>query len=156
MIKIRLIAKQDFDQITQIEYDSFTDPYPKKLFLSLAEFSPDLFLVAISEEAGKTKILGYTIAEVEKARNQLHGHILSIAVSKFHRGQGIGSQLLLHLINLLKSKSCSRVFLEVRISNYSAKAFYKKHGFQEAELRRRYYEDGEDAAVMSLTLEEKL
>ncbi len=156
MIKIRSINKQDFDQITQIEYDSFTDPYPKELFLSLADFSSDLFLVAISEEKGKTQILGYAIAEIEKARNQLNGHILSIAVSKFHRGKGVGSQLLLHLINLLKSRGCRRVFLEVRISNYIAKALYRKHMFREVELRRRYYEDGEDASVMALTLEEEL
>jgi len=152
MIVIRPIKKQDFRQITQIEFESFSDPYPIYLFQYLAENAPDLFLVAIEMEVP----LGYIVAEIDEHAGFNIGHILSLAVQEKQRRKGIGHKLISALLEILKARRCREVVLEVRVSNYSAKIFYQKHKFQIIKRSRKYYEDGEDALVMALNLEEQL
>ncbi|MFX1491247.1 MAG: ribosomal protein S18-alanine N-acetyltransferase [Promethearchaeota archaeon] len=156
MLKIRPIQNHELNQITQIEFESFTDPYPKDLFQFLAKKSPELFLVAVEEGKEEKEILGYAVADIERHVPYLNGHILSIAVGKQYRRRGIGNQLLSELIRLFKSKECNSIVLEVRESNLKAKALYQNLGFIEVKRRSRYYEDGEDAIVMTLDLEDAL
>ncbi len=154
MIRIRPIQKQDFDQLTLIEFESFTDPYSKELFQFMAGTQPDQFLVAIEKKEETVSILGYAVADIDKKMQFQVGHILSIAIGRQFRRRGIGTRLLSKLINVLKSKGCSRVVLEVRVSNDVARSFYQKLGFREVKRSRRFYDDGEDALVMALYLEE--
>ncbi len=78
-------------------------------------------------------------------------HVTSIAVREKLRRQGIGELLLIVLIELAAELKASIVTLEVRASNYSAQQLYAKYGFAEVGLRRGYYTDnGEDAVLMSL------
>ena len=77
-------------------------------------------------------------------------HITSIAVRESHRRRGIGELLLRSAIQLALELGCQQVTLEVRVSNLAPQALYQKYGFQPTGLRRRYYSDnGEDALVMS-------
>ncbi len=154
MIRIRPIQKQDFEQLTQIEFESFTDPYPKELFQFLAGTQPDQFLVAVETKYETESILGYAVADIDKKKQSKIGHILSIAIGKKYRRRGFGSRLLSKLINVLISKGCNGVVLEVRVSNDVAHSFYQKLGFQEVTRSRRFYDDGEDALIMTLNLEE--
>lgn len=154
MIRIRPILKQDFEQLTQIEFESFTDPYPKELFQYLAGTQPDQFLVAIEKKEETETILGYAVADIDRNSQYKVGHILSIAIGKKYRRRGIGTRLLSKLINGLKSKGCNGVVLEVRVSNDVAHAFYQKMGFREVKRSRRFYDNGEDALIMALNLEE--
>ena len=156
MLKIRPIENHEVNQITQIEFESFTDPYPKDLFQYLAKMSPELFLVAVDEDIEEKGILGYAVADIKRHVPYRIGHILSIAVCKQYRRRGIGNQLVSELIHLFKSKGCNSIVLEVRESNLKAKALYQKLGFFEVKRSRRYYEDGEDAIVMTLDLEDAL
>ncbi len=154
MIRIRPFENQDLDQIVDIEFESFSDPYPKELFRYLANISSDPFLVAVDIHKGEEVICGYAIAEIQQYIQYRVGHLLSIAISKQYRRKGIGTQLLSKLIGVLKSKGCNGVVLEVRTSNRLAITLYQKMGFYEVQRRRRYYDDGEDALVMALDLEE--
>lgn len=154
MIRIRPILKQDFEQLTQIEFESFTNPYPKELFQYLAGTQPDQFLVAIEKKEETETILGYAVADIDRNSQYKVGHILSIAIGKKYRRRGIGTRLLSKLINVLKSKGCNGVVLEVRVSNDVAHAFYQKMGFREVKRSRRFYDNGEDALIMALNLEE--
>jgi ribosomal-protein-alanine N-acetyltransferase len=154
MLKIRPIENHDLDQITQIEFDSFTDPYPMDLFQYFAKKSPELFLIAVQENIEEKVILGYAVAEIQQDYSYRTGHILSIAVRKQYRRRGVGNQLLSELICLFKTKGCTSVVLEVRASNLKAKTLYQKLGFYDLKRRRRYYEDGEDAIIMTLNLED--
>ena len=154
MIRIRPIQKQDFEQLTQIEFESFTDPYPMELFQFLARTQPDQFLVIVEKEEETESILGYAVADIDKKIQSKIGHILSIAIGKKYRRRGFGSRLLSKLINVLKSKGCNGVVLEVRVSNDVAHSFYRKLGFREVKRSRRFYDDGEDALIMALNLEE--
>jgi ribosomal-protein-alanine N-acetyltransferase len=152
MITIRTIKNTDFPQITQIEFESFSDPYPLYFFQYLADNVPALFLVAVEDES----LLGYIIGETEQSLGNNVGHLLSLAVRQEKRRQGIGHQLIEALIEILKNRGCRELVLEVRVSNYSAKAFYQKQGFREKRRSSKYYDDGEDAFIMELNLEEPL
>jgi ribosomal-protein-alanine N-acetyltransferase len=155
MIRIRPIQKQDFEQLSQVEFDSFTDPYPKELFRYLASIHPDQFLVAIEKKEESEILLGYAVADIDEYMHQQVGHILSIAIRKKDRRRGIGYRLLSELINVLKAKECSEVLLEVRVSNAVAQALYQKLGFQEVRRSRKFYDNGEDALIMVLDLVEE-
>ena len=78
-------------------------------------------------------------------------HIATIATHPEFRGQGIGRQLLLHVLGSAKEEGAIRAFLEVRESNLIALKMYRDFGFVEDGRRVKYYKDnGEDAILMSL------
>lgn len=77
-------------------------------------------------------------------------HLTSIAVREAHRRQGIGELLLISIIDLSVQIKAEVVTLEVRSSNLGAQALYEKYGFAKVGMRRGYYsEDGEDAIIMT-------
>jgi [ribosomal protein S18]-alanine N-acetyltransferase len=77
-------------------------------------------------------------------------HIITIAVRQSHQRQGIGEQLLISSVDLAIQLHAEVVTLEVRPSNTGARALYNKYGFKEEGLRRRYYSDNnEDAIIMT-------
>jgi len=127
-------------EIYKIELESFSEPYPFHLFTAMANEMPETFLVAIS----RSKVVGYVLTSLsgDSAR------ILSIAVRSDCRREGIGSKLMVGILDLLRRKGIRRVELEVRVSNHVARMFYEVFGFQEVTLVRSYYEDGEDAVKM--------
>ena len=76
-------------------------------------------------------------------------HITTIAVHPDYRGQGVGETLLSALIGISYDIGARMVTLEVRVSNTVAQNLYRKYGFKEAGVRRRYYSDNhEDAYIM--------
>jgi len=77
-------------------------------------------------------------------------HIVTIAVRRSHRHQGLGEWLLVSIIELSRKLRAKYVTLEVRESNRTAQALYEKYGFTRAGTRRKYYSDnGEDALIMT-------
>ncbi|MCD6299635.1 MAG: ribosomal protein S18-alanine N-acetyltransferase [Dehalococcoidales bacterium] len=77
-------------------------------------------------------------------------HIINIAVREDHRRQGIGELLLISIIDLATELNASIVTLEVRTSNTAAQSLYHKYGFSQVGIRRGYYTDNrEDAILMS-------
>ena len=97
-------------------------------------------------ESGKQYITGFTgfwiMAE--------EAHITSIAVREICRRQGIGELLLISVINLAAELNARIITLEVRVSNTAAQSLYYKYGFSQTGLRRNYYvDDREDAVIMS-------
>lgn len=78
-------------------------------------------------------------------------HITNIAVRKDYQRQGIGELLLISIINLAAELKADIVTLEVRVSNLPAQRLYHKYGFVQVGLRRGYYTDNrEDALLMSI------
>jgi len=77
-------------------------------------------------------------------------HIVTIAVRNTHRQHGLGEWLLIAVIELATQLRAKYVTLEVRMSNTVAQTLYDKYGFGRAGVRKRYYSDnGEDALIMS-------
>ena len=77
------------------------------------------------------------------------GDITNIAVTPKYRKHGIASNLLIKLFEVCKTFNCGDITLEVRASNIPAQNLYKKFDFKEEGLRKGYYSDnGEDAIIM--------
>ena len=77
------------------------------------------------------------------------GDITNIAVSSKYRKLGIASNLLIKLFDVCKTFNCEDITLEVRASNIPAQNLYKKFNFKEEGIRKGYYSDnGEDAIIM--------
>jgi ribosomal-protein-alanine N-acetyltransferase len=77
-------------------------------------------------------------------------HITNLAVRSSYRGQGIGELLMIASIDLAKELSASFLTLEVRASNIVAQSLYRKYGFVQMGVRKAYYLDNrEDAIIMS-------
>lgn len=77
-------------------------------------------------------------------------HITTIAAHPDYRGRGVGELMLASLIGIAYNVRARYVTLEVRVSNYVAQNLYRKYGFSQTGVRRRYYSDNhEDAFVMS-------
>lgn len=76
-------------------------------------------------------------------------HITNIAVHPEFRGIGLGNVLMNDLIQIASGENVSAMTLEVRVNNLTAIKLYKKFGFKEAAIRKGYYSDtGEDALIM--------
>ncbi len=77
-------------------------------------------------------------------------HITTIAVDPAYRSEGIGELLLLALLERAQDLGAGEATLECRVSNRVAQALYRKYTFSEAGVRKRYYgDDGEDALIMT-------
>jgi ribosomal-protein-alanine N-acetyltransferase len=77
--------------------------------------------------------------------------LVRIAVAPERRGQGLGRALLEHCQAALAAEGIATLHLEVRASNATAQALYRRCGWREAGLRKGYYKDGEDAVLFSRT-----
>lgn len=79
--------------------------------------------------------------------------LLKISIARSFRGEGLGSLLLKVLAELLIREGCKQLFLEVRSANEEALRLYRRCGFRQEGLRRRYYsEPTDDGVVMKCTL----
>ena len=77
-------------------------------------------------------------------------HITNIAMRESYRRRGVGELLLISIIDLSTELNARFITLEVRVSNTTAQSLYHKYGFNQAGLRRGYYtDDGEDAILMT-------
>lgn len=76
------------------------------------------------------------------------GHITNIAVHPNYRKQKIGSKLVKSLLDYCHSCNCNALTLEVRESNLPAQGLYKKYGFKEEGIRKNYYSDNKENAII--------
>lgn len=95
----------------------------------------------VYEDQGK--IAGYALFHLLGADSEL----LSIAVRKSAQHNGIGSRLLRAGLSRLDLEEKDCCFLEVRENNLKARRFYENHGFTLFGIRKKYYADGENAAL---------
>jgi ribosomal-protein-alanine N-acetyltransferase len=144
MVQIRKFRSDDLKEILEIERNSFSEPWNPQVFMALNDKPNSFFLVAQNGE----DILGYAISINDNLCRV--GYIMNLAVKKGYRRRGIGSKLL-YLILEDYRKRLSKVFLEVRPSNLVAIRLYSKFGFKVNRLIKKFYQDGEDAYLMSMS-----
>lgn len=135
------MTETDLDQVLAIEVDSYRRPWSKSHFLDEIESPHSFPLVAFDQE---DTLAGYICPMILLDE----GHILNIAVRSDFRGRGLGKFLIQRVIRDCRVRAAAYISLEVRPSNEVAIALYRKLGFVEAGIRKKYYENGEDAILM--------
>ncbi len=136
------------DGITEIENSSFSDPWSKNSLREAIE-SDNITVFTVSDEDGR--ILAFSCLLII----EYEAEILNIAVSEKFRGRGIGYCLAGHMIDVCRARNVEDIFLEVRQSNIAARALYRKLGLCEIGIRKRYYANPtEDAVLMKMSLKQ--
>ena len=139
-IIIRRMTDADVDGVAAVEAATFPTPWSRDAFASEMKNVAARYLVA--EKDGK--IIGYAGAWIILDES----HITNIAVMESCRGQGIGRRLTHGLMQYLSNLGAAYATLEVRKSNAVAQSLYVSLGFIKLGVRKRYYEDnGEDALI---------
>ena len=139
---IRTGTASDVDDIEALEQICFASPWSKEsLLYELTENPMATYIVAELE--------GHVIGYVGLWVIVDEGHITNVAVSPDYRRLQVGSALIKTMLDVTIKAGIQHHTLEVRAGNEPAKGLYRKFGFEEAGLRKGYYEDnGEDAIIM--------
>ncbi len=137
---LREMTIDDLEQVTAIEKKIFSDPWSKEGFLSFLIKDYAMFLVV--EEKGA--VLGYCGMLIM----QEEGDITNIAVHPGRRKEGIGRFMLEGLLRIAGDYGVNTIHLEVRQGNLPAKRLYDRCGFIQDGLRRNYYSDPTENAVL--------
>ncbi len=141
-ITIGPMRMDDLLRVSEIEQASFPTPWPRDAYThELRENRLACYLVARTVH----QVVGYTGMWIILDE----AHVTTIAVAPEYRRQRIGERLLVALLDEAMRRGARWVTLEVRKSNAGAQALYHKYGFREIGVRRGYYSDNrEDAIVM--------
>ncbi len=141
MITVRKAREEDIIAVTELERQCFSRPWSYQSFVFELQSGDSWFSVALMDG----EIIGFAVLH----RFVDEGELFNIAVSEKMRGRGVGDRLLCDIIEGAKKHELKKIFLEVRKTNEPAKSLYKKHGFEVCGLRRNYYDDPkEDAIIM--------
>lgn len=134
----------DLDDVLQVESLSFVTPWSRQAFMQeLTENGHAHYLVARAGE--RVVAYGGMWVVLDEA------HVTNVAVHPDWRGRRVGDRLMLALMRLALRRGATRMTLEVRVSNHVAQNLYTKLGFKPSGLRRGYYTDTrEDAVIMWL------
>lgn len=136
----------DLDEVMDVEVNSFTIPWSREAFFN--ELTKNQFAQYLIVEVDQ-RVVGYcgVWIIIDEA------HITNIALLPEYRGMKLGEALMAKVMELAREMGAMRVTLEVRVSNERAQNLYRKFGFEEGAIRKQYYTDNmEDALVMWVNL----
>jgi ribosomal-protein-alanine N-acetyltransferase len=139
---IKPMKLEDIGSVLEIEQMSFPTPWPRDAYYhELRENRLACYLVAREFH----RIVGYAGMWVILDE----AHVTTIAVDPLHRRRRIGERLVVALLEEAMKRGARWVTLEVRKSNLGAQTLYRKYGFKDIGIRKAYYSDNrEDAIVM--------
>ena len=145
-VYIRIMKHEDLAHVSDIERRSYEFPWSHGVFRDclLAGYQ----CIALIREG---RVAGYAILSVAAGE----AHILNLCIEPEFRALGYGERMLDELLYRARSAAVREIFLEVRPSNASAIALYRKKGFHQIAARPAYYqanEGREDAAVLAKKL----
>jgi len=138
-MSLRRATPDDLPQLEAFEQACFPDPWSRVSLSQVMAQERYMILIGPSSYLIASKVCDE--AEIER-----------IAVLESARGQGLGREILESALEKLTTTGADRVFLEVRANNEIAIRLYERCGFVRNGLRRGYYEDGQDAVLMSLSV----
>lgn len=140
MIEYRTIQDSDVSQVAALEAVCFHDPWSEKSIAG--ELTNPLSCWIVAQEA--EQIVGYVGSQTVLDESDM----MNIAVSPAYRRQGIAEKLVQTLIDALRARGSHTLTLEVRASNVPAQALYEKLGFQQIGLRKNYYRNPKEDALI--------
>ena len=140
-IKIRCMDVNDVDPVFSVEMQCFSTPWSRESFeYEMKENDKAIYVIA--EYGGN--VLGY--AGMWKILDE--DHITNIAVLREFRQKGIATMLIKKLLDLAKEASINSFTLEVKSTNDVAIKLYENFGFKKCGLRKGYYKDTQDDALI--------
>ena len=132
-------------RVMEIENRCFSQPWSKEDFLRLLDKPDSVCLVALAEG----RVIGYSCCWIMIESAELG----NLAVDPDYQCRSVGSKLLKETIKVYRRRKVAAIFLEVRTSNRKAIELYEFFGFSKIGLRREYYtQPVEDALIMKLDL----
>lgn len=144
MRKIRNMEAYDVSAVTQLEKELFSDSWSEQAILEThAQRQAQIYI------AEETDIMGYAILYYVLDE----GEIARIGVSPSHRRKGVGRSLMDAICEDARGRGVTRLLLDVREGNASARQFYQSYGFVEDGVRQNFYQNpSEHAVLMSLPI----
>ena len=144
-IELRRLLLDDLTEIEEIERRSYPTPWSRSMFAGELAKPSSICLGAFEAEGENGALVGYLIV----SRYVDAWHVMNVAVDPEHRGRGVGTMLLERLFDLTAEDAHRGYTLEVRVSNDVAIRLYEQAGFRARGIRRGYYTDNrEDALIM--------
>jgi ribosomal-protein-alanine N-acetyltransferase len=142
-VELRPLQLRDLNAIERIERASYPTPWSRSMFASELAKPSSICLGAFDIETDE--LAGYLVI----SRYVDAWHVMNVAVAPGHRRRGIATTLLDRLFELTAGRGRRGYTLEVRVSNTDAIALYERLGFKARGVRRGYYTDNrEDALIM--------
>ena len=138
-MQFRKAVIQDVDAIWEIEQSVFSSPWSREQLAHELVVTPTAGHWILDDESS---MIGYIMSYIVHYEVQ----IINIAVRLSCQYRGYGKRILSEFLSQFNKKTY--LFLEVRESNLPAYQLYSNFGFEQIEIRRKYYHDGEDAIVM--------
>lgn len=145
-IYYRAMVEKDIPSVVAIEEEAFRVPWTEEIFEhEMNGNNYAHYIVALEDE----QVIGHCGMWIVLDEC----HITNVAVFKRFRGRGIGEALMRKAVKLCEEMDVRLMTLEVRVSNMTAQNLYRKMGFQDGGIRKKYYtDDHEDALVMWVEL----
>jgi [ribosomal protein S18]-alanine N-acetyltransferase len=141
-LEIRTLGLRDLPLVEEIERRSYATPWSRSMFAGEVTKPTSICLGAVDEEG---RLIGYAIV----SRYVDAWHVMNLAVDPDVRRRGVARTLLDRLFELTVGESRRGYTLEVRVSNAGAIRLYESAGFKPRGIRRGYYTDNrEDALIM--------
>src|SRR3990170_8867513 len=141
-VELRRLEPRDLDTVEEIERASYPTPWSRSMFVAELQKPSSLAIGAYSEEG---ELVGYAFV----SRYVDAWHVMNIAVATGFRRRGIATALLERLFEVTATDPRRGYTLEVRASNAAAIRLYERLGFEARGIRRGYYTDNrEDAVIM--------
>jgi ribosomal-protein-alanine N-acetyltransferase len=139
---LRPMIIEDLEQVVEIEKDSMPSPWSKELFEE--ELKRERARYFVGEIDGQVAgYMGYWEAPEE-------AHIINLAVAPRFRQKGLGFQMMEYCLRFAYKKGARLATLEVRESNEAALKLYEKMNFRIVAIRKKYYSDNQENAVVML------
>ena len=142
-LEIRRLTLSDLDEIERIEQEAYPTPWSRSMFAGELSKASSVCLGAL--DGDEDALVGYLIV----SRYVDAWHVMNIAVDPARRRAGVAIAMLERLFELTVGDGRRGYTLEVRVSNQAAINLYQRLGFQPRGIRRGYYTDNrEDALIM--------
>jgi ribosomal-protein-alanine N-acetyltransferase len=142
-VELRRLEMRDLNAIERIERASYPTPWSRSMFASELAKPSSICLGAFDLET--LELVGYLVI----SRYVDAWHVMNVAVASDHRRRGIATTMMERLFEVTAGRGRRGYTLEVRVSNIGAVALYERLGFKPRGVRRGYYTDNrEDALIM--------
>ena len=141
-MEIRRAVSGDAAAIAEMESEYFPDPWSQKDIFSYICSRDGMCFTALEDGVPIAYIIGRIIPP--------EGEIYRVAVKAEKRERGIGYRLLSYALKTERGRGLETTFLEVRSRNIAARRLYEAHGFKEVGIRKNYYKNPDDDAIIMI------